>query len=482
MHYVILLALLASMAGGTKTIVTPRGSLIRTEKGSRARKSRAVPSASTPSKWIDQLISMQNVKEPRSKAIGDVGATGSDHAVDACLQKFTEKIKALEHAKSVVSMNMQECWRQIGAKDKVSFFAKSQSKTDSIASEAQQQMFSSCRDVFKAELDKIQLEEKTAASARKLCMAAAEEDQATAATHGSEMQTEANQIPAPIRALVKDPIIDKLPAELQVQDPDNDEVQRELDSDIAQVKRANVSPAPLYDREDLPGNSRQYHHQRHPHKHHSKLHNSSSNKHSEDKQHHALPLHDSKEDELMKIQEAQNVDVPGATSLLQEEGQTDDLALVDAERSETFKDVEGQQEEDEDRYENFEDVEDKQEKVEMDEAREASAHAKHIFAEFDSNSDGFLDSFELAELVHDNSSDWRAFDTEGEEAGNPDGRLSVVEFLRTLDTSKDPEIAGSSTSDYDDDLKSIAAFLETGDIDEEEEEDPEIKENKEENK
>jgi len=177
MRVALWVALAASAAGTTQTIVTPKGALIRTEKGSKAYKARKAKAASTASKWIDQLLSLNAKKQEEGKILKEVDGAGyikeskmDEYNIQACAKTFMEVIERIDQERVVVDSNFQRCMAQNAVKDKASFFSKGPPKAGSTITEAQQQIMQQCRNLRNAELDTIKQEKQSATVITKLAL------------------------------------------------------------------------------------------------------------------------------------------------------------------------------------------------------------------------------------------------------------------------------------------------------------------------
>jgi len=129
-------------------------------------------------------------------------------------------------------------------------------------------------------------------------------------------------------------------------------------------------------------------------------------------------------------------------------------AILQEESSEIFSHVDDSEDSDE------KDEEGTSEQTE-EQKHEAREHAKYIFGKFDSNNDGFLEKHEVAQLLQDNSNEWRAYDIEGAEDEKPDGMLSLKEFLQTLEVSEDEKDEDSEDMGDEDVIKEISSLVGT---------------------
>lgn len=101
--------------------------------------------------------------------------------------------------------------------------------------------------------------------------------------------------------------------------------------------------------------------------------------------------------------------------------------------------------------------------------------AMDIFQEFDFNADGFLEPSELNDIMVINTGAWEEYDTEGEEPGKPDGRLSLAEFMRAMKASTPEKQANEENREHIPVLDAVSSYLKgqlVEDTDEDENADP----------
>jgi len=86
--------------------------------------------------------------------------------------------------------------------------------------------------------------------------------------------------------------------------------------------------------------------------------------------------------------------------------------------------------------------------------------SSEIFSHVDDSEDSD-EKDEVAQLLQDNSNEWRAYDIEGAEDETPDGMLSLKEFLQTLEVSEDEKDEDSEDVGDEDVIKEISSLVGT---------------------